>query len=107
MQTRPWKLTARQLVQGHPVRQQRLRRGRQAGWRIPDPPSIGLYNGAVSARNARVMTYMTQRGTSILLRWRFDGHHQCCTFREPAAVKAIAAKHYIESRHHQVTSCAT
>ena len=50
------------------------------------------------------MTYMTQRGTSVLLRWRFDGHHQCCTFREPAAVKAIAAKHYIESRHHQVTS---
>ena len=50
------------------------------------------------------MTYMTQRGTSVLLRWRFDGHHQCCTFRDPAAVKAIAAKHYIESRHHQVTS---
>ena len=50
------------------------------------------------------MTYMTHRGTSILLRWRFAGKHQCCTFRQPASIKAIAAKHYIESRHHQVTS---
>jgi len=50
------------------------------------------------------MAYITQRGTSICLRWRAAGQHQCCTFREPSSIQAIAAKHYVESRHHQVTS---
>lgn len=38
------------------------------------------------------------------MRWRFAGEHQCCTFRDPSGVKAIAARHYVESRHHRVRS---
>lgn len=50
------------------------------------------------------MAYMTQRGESFCLRWRFAGEHQCCTFRDPSGVTAIAARHYVESRHHRVGS---
>lgn len=50
------------------------------------------------------MAYMTRRGNSFNIRWRKAGQHQCCTFRGPSNVKAIAAKHYVESRRHLVTA---
>ncbi|WP_433294181.1 tyrosine-type recombinase/integrase [Actinoplanes sp. CA-030573] len=50
------------------------------------------------------MAYLTQRKESFCLRWRSSGEHQCCTFRDPSGMTAIAARHYIESRRHRVTS---